>query len=119
MTLRLGVACLRERMLRTSYTSPSSSSPCTWCRKERHCPVHLLVRAEQMKHLGAVNEIVDFLHEVVKKDGLAEAEAEVADLSGKSAQTGEVGQLRAMREILKKTGINKFGCVQELCSSFS
>ena len=39
-----------------------------------------------MKHLGAVNKIVDFLHEVVKKDGLTEAEAEVSDLGGEGGE---------------------------------
>ena len=31
-----------------------------------------------MKHLSSVDKIIDFLHEVIKEDGLAEAEAQIS-----------------------------------------
>jgi hypothetical protein len=38
---------------------------------------HLFISSKQVEHLCSIDEVVDFLHEIVQKDGLAQAEAEV------------------------------------------
>ena len=38
---------------------------------------YMLIRSKKMKHLCAIYEIINFLHEIIQKDGLTEAEAQV------------------------------------------
>ena len=39
---------------------------------------YLFISTKQVKHLSSVDEIIDFLHEVIKEDSLAEAEAQIS-----------------------------------------
>ena len=39
---------------------------------------YLFISTKQVKHLSSVDKIIDFLHEVIKEDGLAEAEAQIS-----------------------------------------
>ena len=61
--------------------------------------LNLLISSIEVEKFDSVDEIVDFLHEVIKENGLTQAEAQVLDFCWECIQFGKVCQLSSMGEI--------------------
>ena len=85
ITLKLGVALFNVLIIKTSRVVP----PFLVLPDVEHLVdlplllLPLLIRSVQMEHLDAVDEVVDFLHKVVKEYCLAKTHAQVLDLRNK------------------------------------